>query len=72
MTPAGKYMVRLTEDFRVLSTDSSRRWPSPGQLIQGLPPASRELLKGLRSEDIADIRVDGAIWSPGSMGDRPQ
>ncbi|MHA1839904.1 MAG: hypothetical protein ACTSYO_08140 [Candidatus Ranarchaeia archaeon] len=45
-----------------LFLDSKRRWPRPGQYITDvMRPELREILKKLKSDDIANLRPD-SIW----------
>ncbi len=50
-------MMGLAEQWFLLPLKHIR--PRPGEFVQGLPEGTREVLRHLRSADIADVR-----WPP--------
>jgi len=40
--------------YILITNDTKRRYPNPGQMITRLPPKTREILSGLKSDDICN------------------
>lgn len=57
MTPMNAMMLTIGSWY-CYTSDSHRRWPKPGAVIEKMPPDVREALQRLTPEDLNKIRVD--------------
>ena len=59
-TPAATLLMDLAERYYLLSDDGRRyRNDKPGAAVERLPEEKKELLRGLKSDDLANVR-----WPP--------